>query len=99
MENDVKVIKPKKAKRMLPKPGTSDLQKLIISDASDDFFYDTCSMEDTDDSPCCVCKKRFTEALRQCVFLVFAQLSKCMYPQCDHWTHLYICNLFGLIHF
>lgn len=70
MENDVKVIKPKKAKHMLPKPGTSGLQKLIISD--DDSFDDTCSIEDTDKSQYCVCKKRFPEALRLCVSLVFA---------------------------
>ncbi|XP_052083703.1 uncharacterized protein LOC127721060 [Mytilus californianus] len=98
VENDVKVTKPKKAKKvkviakaknMSPKPGTSGLQKLIISD--DDSFDDTCSIEDTDESPCCVCKKRFPEALRQCVSLVFAQWGKCMYPQCDHWTHLRFC--------
>lgn len=34
---------------------------------------------------------RFPEALRQYVSLVFAMWGKCMYSNCDHWTHLKFC--------
>lgn len=72
---------------MSPQPGPSVLQKIIISD--DDFFGD--SIDGDDESLCCVCNTRFPEALRQYVSLVFAMWGKCMYSNCDHWTHLKFC--------
>lgn len=69
---------------MSHQPGPSGLQKIVISE--DELFGD--SIEDDDESPCCVCEKRFPEELRQCVSHVFAQWGKCMYSNCDHWTHL-----------
>lgn len=76
-----------KASNMSPQPGPSVLQKIIISD--DDFFGD--SIDGDDESLCCVCNTRFPEALRQYVSLVFAMWGKCMYSNCDHWTHLKFC--------
>ncbi|KAH3800495.1 hypothetical protein DPMN_154128 [Dreissena polymorpha] len=39
---------------------------------------------------CCVCHKRFPEALRGCTSLVIVKCGQC--DQCGHWVHLRFCS-------
>ena len=74
----------KKAGKTSPKPSTSGLGKVILSDSDDDIC------EQTTEDLCCVCNKHTPDDMNISYVLEFVQWAKC--DKCSHWTHLKYCS-------
>jgi hypothetical protein len=76
--------KGKASTNVSPKPGTSGLQTIYLSDSEfEDSLYDHESQMSQSEL-CCVCNKFYPEKLKECGDLTIANWGQCMFEGCLH---------------
>ncbi|CAC5424039.1 unnamed protein product [Mytilus coruscus] len=72
-----------------PKPCTSGLQVIYLSDSQESLYEHESQMSESD--LCCVCHKFYPQKLKECGDLTIAKWGQCIFDGCSHWVHLRFC--------